>query len=170
MNITLAWEKTLFLNRFTFFIKNEKVGRYRYGFLKDNAEGTLLKHRFKFKKRGWFKSTTDIIDLSSSQVVGTIDLNKGLLKNKATVKLGNKVYHWNHSSVWTSKWELTEGSETRVKGKTNRLRGLYEVSDGNVVLILSSMYISRNFKDSNNLFTLIIAAPPVLKFIFNLLG
>jgi hypothetical protein len=168
MNITLYWEKTLFINRFTFFVKNEKVGRYSYGLFKDNAEGQLLNIRLKFKKRGWFKSKSDIIETTSNTVIGTIDLKKGLFKNKAVVVINGKTYKWEHSSVWSGKWELIDGEQVRVKGNNNRLKGIYEIVDADVPLILSSMYISRNFKDSNSAFTLVIVLPPILKFIANL--
>lgn len=170
MDIKLDWEKTLFVNRFTFFVKNKEVGRYSYGLFKDNAKGQLLNINLRFKKSGWFNSRTDIINSDDESKVGTIIMKSGLIRNKATIVVRDTFYEWESTSFWSGKWHLKDADRVRVKGNNNKLRGTFKVTDADVPLILSSMYISRNFKDSNKLFTIIIASPPVINFLFRLTG
>lgn len=170
MDISLHWEKTLFVNRFAFYIKKNKVGALKFSFLNQNAEGNLLKARIRFRKKNWFSNKTDIIDTSSGLVIGGIIMKKGLIWNKAEVIFEGNTYTWEQTSLFSGKWELSAGEVLRVGGKNNSLRGQLMVVDAQVPLILSSFFIARKFKDTNSLFTLIIALPPVIKFLFSIFG
>lgn len=170
MVIDLEWEKSLLSNKFTFIIKNERVGSYRYGLLKDNAEGELLNRPLSFRKKGLLRIHTKIINPDTDQVIGIIKLRPGLFKNKADITIDGDHYSWSSVATWSSKWELRDEESVRVAGNNNSLRGKFQVTQPNVPLILSAMYISRNFKDSNRFFTLLFVVPPVLQYIFRLSG
>ncbi|KPP95233.1 MAG: hypothetical protein HLUCCA01_04930 [Bacteroidetes bacterium HLUCCA01] len=170
MVIELDWEKSLLSNKFTFIIKNENVGSYRYGLFKDNAEGELLNRSLRFRQNGILRKHTRIINPDNDEIIGIIKLRPGLFKNKADITLDGEHYSWSSKSTWSSKWELRDESSVRVAGNNNSLRGKFQVTQPNVPLILSAMYISRNFKDSNRFFTLLFVLPPVLQYLFRLTG
>jgi len=87
MVIELDWEKSLLSNKFTFIIKNENVGSYRYGLFKDNAEGELLNRSLRFRQNGILRKHTRIINPDNDEIIGIIKLRPGLFKNKADITL-----------------------------------------------------------------------------------
>lgn len=165
MNVDIVWEKLLFSSKYQFQIKNEKVGKISFNSWKNSATGELLNRVLTFKTKGIFIPRTRMVDTESGLIFGSIKYHSGFFRNSATIIYDDKTFEWKQRGFWSSKFDVTDGDGVRISGKTNKLKGIFETTNPEVPLVLSTIIINRYYRGKNTLFSAAVALPPVLTYL-----
>ncbi|RRO17391.1 hypothetical protein [Flavobacteriaceae bacterium 14752] len=135
--IKLTWNKGFLSN--TYYIKSndQTVGKYNDKSLSNTSYATFKNKNYKFKAKGFFSQTTDIIDLSNDNIIGEITHNSWF--NKAKICLNGKIYNFKTDNFWNTKHSIYDYENSLIKYSNSYTSGEINSNTDNDVLILSGL-------------------------------
>jgi hypothetical protein len=141
--MTITWKKGVFSSKYQLFDHQRPIGQFKEGVFSRTSRGELHDRKYRFRKKGWFSSTTEITDEVNDQVIGTIQFNTW--GNKATIFLGEKTYKWKYDNFWSTKWSIRENENPLMLYKSKKFGGTIEAKLENEVLVLCGLFVYNHY-------------------------
>ena len=135
----INWKKGFFSSKYKLLSGSKEIGEFHQPSFSNYSIGKLNNTKLKFKKKGFFKSETDILDLNLNQTVGHIKFDGW--GSKASIRLHGKNYKWKYENFWHSKWSISENEKALINYKSSTTSGEIESSIDNESLILCGFFI-----------------------------
>jgi hypothetical protein len=98
---------------------------------------------YSFVNRGFFKLRTQVTDMSSGNIVGTITF--GNWKSKAQISANNKLFDFKFDNFLHTRWSISEEGGTIIQYKGSWRKGVIESELENYILILSGIFIADHY-------------------------
>ena len=157
----LNWKRGFFKETYEIFSGNSLIGTFREFTWKQKALGDLNGNKFKFKPKGFFNQTTEIIDLSSNSVVGRIA--SGKWSTKSTIELFNgKKYFWKYDNTWNTRWSLNGTDNQQINYKCSSTKGEIEYANMDELLILTGLFIANNYSQNSTAVIMAVMIPIIV--------
>jgi len=139
-----SWEKGFFSSRYRLLnAAKEQHGQFHQPTFEPYSLGSWDDTDLKFKKKGFFSSESDIIDLKKEKVIGTIRFNGW--GNKAKISLDQKKYSWKYDNFWGTKWSISENEDVLFRYESSFSNGEIESVSDDKVLLLSGIYVHNYY-------------------------
>lgn len=109
------------------------------------AHGELFGHMLAFKPEGFFRRSTEILDINQTIVLGKIEYN--WWKSSATITYQNQVFNWKFNS-WTRKsWVVSSNATSGYFKRTSvwKNEGTIEQEDLPAPIVLAALYVQAHF-------------------------
>lgn len=103
----LSWKSNFNETECRIFRGKVIAGILKTSLWKYDGRGELDGHMLTFRTKGFFQRHTEIRDINSSQVLGTIDYN--LFKSTARIVYAGARYQWHFDSWLRRKWLVSDG-------------------------------------------------------------
>ena len=139
----IHWHKGFFTDSYTLKIGGETVGQIKEGFWCRKSKGIFQNTTIEFQRKGFFTSTTDLIDKRQQSVIGQIRFNTW--RNKATIDINDRTFQWSFDNFWGTRWSIIKNGVSILKYKSKFNKGEIEASVINEELILSGLFIHNYF-------------------------
>jgi len=136
-NTTLTWKRGFLSN--TYYLKSDgkNVGELNNNFLSNSSNAIFKDKHYKFKTKGFFNQSTDIIDLKNNKIIGEINYNSW--GNKAKISIDGKVYRFKADNFWYTRWSVYDYEHTFIEYSNSYTSGKIQSNINNEVLILSGL-------------------------------
>jgi hypothetical protein len=143
--MTLQWKSSMNGQEIRIFRGKLIAGLLKRSFWKDNAYGELNGHMVRFKTKGFWKPTTQILDIEGKQELGQIVFNTW--KSTAAIRYQDQTYHWEFDSWTRKKWTLRTGEDfvQYVKTSSWKNEGDIEIEEISPALILTGLFVYGYF-------------------------
>jgi hypothetical protein len=153
--MNIHWKKGAFSSKYELFNQSEKIGMLKESSFGTTDIGQINDQKIKLKKKGIFSRETAIIDSETNQTIGRIKLSNW--KNKALIKLHDKVYLWKSDNFWSTKWSISIDGKPLIKYQSRSFKGEITSQTENDTLILCGLSIISHFTQQV-IFIAVIAA------------
>src|SRR5690606_21243225 len=137
------------------FNHNEEIGRLRQSAFSNLSEASLRDTKLKFKNKGGFSYKTEITDLNSNELIGTIKSNSW--GTKIIITFTQKEYSWKNDNFWGTKWSISEPQQKLISYKSSSNKGEIEATTDNNVLLLCGLFIYNYYVTIMTLVVIITA-------------
>ena len=142
----LQWTKGWFSSNYELKQGEQQLGTLQKGFWNGDTTGQLRDQKVKFRKKGFFKSDMEIIDLNEDRVIGEIQFHTW--SSKAEIELNGQRYQWEYKNFWNSKWRIRQNQEKMVDYKRSFSKGEINATNDNAKLVLSGLFIANNYLEA----------------------
>lgn len=147
MITNLTWKKGVLSNTYRIYAGHKEVGELSHKTFKQDASGIFQGKQYRFETQGIFNQTSVIIDSETNIEIGIINYNTW--HTKATITIFKKVYQWQYNNIWNTKWSLSANRKLLVNNLGGSTSGKIESSDGDGLLILSSLFVTNYYWQSS---------------------
>lgn len=143
--MTLQWTSSMSGQEIRIFRGKLIAGILKRSFWKDDAYGELNGHMVRFKTNGFWKRTTQILDIEGTKELGLITFN--IWKSTAVITYENQTYGWKFDSWMRKKWQLGNGDDfvQYVKRSSWKNEGDIEIQNISPALVLAGLFIYGYF-------------------------
>ncbi len=142
--IKLRWKKGIFSNTNIIYSKDRQIGKLNESSFSRSATGELNGKIYTFKKKGYFRQTSEIIDVSENKVIGEITYNSWM--TKATIKIGDKTIHWKYDNSWNTKWSVFNAEGVRIKYAGSSMSGQIDSNIDDPLFLLCGLYVINYYR------------------------
>ena len=141
--IRLNWKKGLFLNKYNIFNHDKLLGSLIDHSYNLSGLGELGNKKYSFKTNGIFNQTTQIIDSTTNENIGSIKYN--LWMNKAELTINHEILYWKYDDWLNTKWSIynSEGVQIRYSGSPTGGKIVSTVNDD--ILILTGLFVTNYY-------------------------
>jgi DNA-binding beta-propeller fold protein YncE len=139
MKFNFKWRKGLFSNTYKIYSNDRLIGTLKDELFSQKAIGEFNGMRYLFKNRGFFKQTTEIIDLTKNEVFGKITYGKW--RSKAIISVNDESSNWKYDNLWNTKWSIFDTKGTKIKYTGSSTSGKIESNSENILFLLSGLYV-----------------------------
>ena len=140
----LNWKKGTFSNTYTFYSNGREIGELEDKNFSSTSTGSLLGKKFKFITNGFFKQTTDIIDLESNKKVGDITYNG--FYSKAIVTFNNNTFVWKYENMWNSKWSFNQKEKALITASVSSGGGTVDSKTEEALYLMTALFINSYYR------------------------
>ncbi|SEL09408.1 hypothetical protein SAMN04487910_1698 [Aquimarina amphilecti] len=141
--IKINWKKDFFSSKYALLSSNQNIGEFNQHSFSNFSIGKLNDTKLKFKKKVFFNSEIDIIDLTLNKPIGSIKFNSW--RGGTIISLNGDSYKWNHDNFWNSKWSISQNQKRLIHYKSSTKTGLIESSVDNESLILCGLFVHNYY-------------------------
>jgi len=144
--MTLQWTSTMSGNETRIFRGKLIAGILKRSTWKDDAHGELNGYMVRFKTKGFWKRSTQILDIEGTKELGHIEYHSW--KSTATITYEDESYEFAFDS-WTRKvWKITNGEKQAIYSKPSvwKNKGDIEVENISPAVILAGLFVYSYFQ------------------------
>ena len=146
MKTTLIWKKRAFSTSYQIFSDKEPIGQLENHAFKQIADGIFRQKRYRFKTKGLFKQETQIIDVKSNQIIGTIAYNSWM--SKATIQFTDRTVNWKYDNGWQTRWSLYDSLGIYMKFAGGYSKGTIEYEEEDDLLVLTGLFVTNYYQQA----------------------
>ncbi len=139
----INWKKGIFSSKYKLFSENEKIGELKEKAFSSCAYGSLDEKQVKFKKKGIFSSTIEIMDQTLDENVGHIKFNAW--GNKAKIFFEDRELQWKYDNFWGTKWSILENGQAVARYKSSTTSGEIESAIDDEFLLLAGLFVYNHY-------------------------
>ena len=143
--MALTWKASFSGKEYRIFRGKLIVGLLKTSMWKGDAYGELNGYMLLFKPLGFWKKTTQILDIEGKKELGRIEYN--WWKNSAVITYEDMMYEWKYQSWSHKSWDV-KGPEESVNFLLSSLwrnEGNIEYEDTPGAVILAALYVQSHF-------------------------
>ena len=143
--MSLRWEASVTGGEFRIFREKIIAGILKVSLVKGDAYGELNGFMLRFKNKGFWNRTTQILDIEGVRELGGISYN--FWKGTAVVDYEDKTYHWQYKTWRRQKWQLLDGNEVIGYESTSLWKGTGNIDNAYLspALVLTGLFIHSHF-------------------------
>jgi hypothetical protein len=157
MRTTLIWKKDFFKRTYEIYSNNSPVGKLVGNMWCSSAEGEINSKKYQFKTRGFFKQKTQIIDIESNSLIGTIVYNSFM--TKATIEYLGQIAYWRYNNLWNIKFSIIDNVGNQISFHGSSSNGKLEFDQPNDLLVLTGLYMTNYYWQMTVVILIIIFTP-----------
>jgi hypothetical protein len=143
MRTTYSWKKGFLKSTYEIYSNNALVGKLIENTWNSSAEGEINSKKYKFKTQGFFNQKTQIIDIESNFVIGTIVYNSFM--TKATIEYLGQIAYWRYNNIWNTKFSITDNEGNQISFYGSSSNGNLEFDQPNDLLVLTGLYVTNYY-------------------------
>lgn len=139
----LYWKKRFFSQTYEIYSSISLIGMLNNKTWSNSADGSINGKKYLFKTQGFFKQSTQIIDVDNGAVVGNISYNSWM--TKAMIEHSGIIAFWKYDNFWNTKWSIVgqDGTEIYYEGSSTKGQIFFEKQ--NDLLALTGLYITNYY-------------------------
>jgi hypothetical protein len=139
----LNWKKGFFSQTYNIYSSNLVIGMLKNKTWSSSAEGEINGRKYLFKTQGFFKQSTQIIDIENGAVVGNITYNSWM--TKAMIENLGIIAFWKYDNFWNTKWSIVgqDGTEIYYEGSSTKGQIIFEKQ--NDLLALTGLFVTNYY-------------------------
>ncbi len=143
--MSLRWQASVTGGEFRIFREKIIAGILKVSLVKGDAYGELNGFMLRFKNRGFWNRTTQILDIEGTRQFGDISYN--FWKGTAVVNYEDKTYHWKYESWRRHKWQLLDGNDVVGYESTSLWKRTGNIDNEYLspALVLAGLFIHSHF-------------------------
>ena len=154
MKTKLTWKKGFLSTTCQIYSGDKKVGELKERSLSSKAYGYLNNKQYLFVTKGIFHRTTEIIDIKTEHAIGAITYNTW--HTKAKISAFAEVYNWKYNNIWNTRWSLYEHGKLLIRSNRSPTEGSLEFGEIEESLVLSSLFVTNNYRHYTAVFAALI--------------
>ncbi|MDO5656307.1 MAG: hypothetical protein Q4G27_09225 [Flavobacteriaceae bacterium] len=163
MQTQFTWKKGLFSDLFQIYNNDNQIGKLKDNSFSQVAKGEIQQKEYTFKSKGIMNYRTEIIDNSSSQIIGEIKYNNWM--TKASIDIGESKALWQYDNFWSTKWSITQSDGIQIRFSGSSSKGEIQCNKVDELLILTGLYVI-NYHWQTTLVVIIAALIPIYLSLF----
>lgn len=157
MKTTLIWKKGFLKKVYEIYSNSSLVGKLVENTWCNSAEGEMNNKKYQFKTQGFFKQKTQIIDVESNSLIGTIVYNSFM--TKATIEYSGQIAYWRYNNIWNTKFSITDNVGNQISFNGSCSNGKLEYDQPNDLLVLTGLYVTNDYWQMTVVTVIIIFTP-----------
>lgn len=157
MRNTYSWKKGFLKSAYEIYSNNSPVGKLIEDPLNSSAEGEINGKKYLFKTKGFFNQKTQIIDIESNSLIGSIVYNSFM--TKATIEYLGQVAFWRYNNIWSTKFSITDNVGNQINFHGSSSNGRLEFDQTNDLLVLTGLYVTNYYWQMTVVVLIIIFIP-----------
>lgn len=153
MTQSIHWRKPLFSCATQLFLNNQLIGKLKPGWSTSSASANIGNKHFRFRLRGFWQQSAEVVDAESHKVLAKIQFN--CWYPKAVIRMNGKRFVWKFTSIWETRWALISESGEHIHHAGNVHRGQFQEPITDELQAITGLFIANYYRQ---LTTIIIAA------------
>jgi hypothetical protein len=146
MATTVRWNKGFFKSRYELFLNGILAGGLKNKSWTNASEADLNGKEYLFKTSGFFRQTTQIIDLLTNTQTGLISYNAW--GSRAKIEFADRVVEFKFTNTWNTKWTLSDKNGVLINYRGSDSKGEIETETQDEMLILAGLFIKNHYSQS----------------------
>jgi len=143
MKTRLIWKRGAFSTTYQILSNGQSIGQLQDNAFKRYSDGEIRQKKYRFHTEGMFKQKTQIIDLESNEVIGSIEYNSWM--NKAEIKIHDSSYHWKYDNAWQTKWSISDEKGVLLNFAGGMTKGSIEGNDPVDLHVLTGVFVTNYY-------------------------
>lgn len=163
MAIHLKWKKGIFSETYHLYNYKKELGKMSVNSFRQSAIAEMNGQKYMFKTKGFLKQSTDVIDMTQNQVIGTISYNNWM--TRAHIRINEKQIQWKYENVWNTKWHLFNEDNLSIHYSGSSSKGHIASTTEEALPLLSGLFTAVYYWQMTILI-IVTASIPILILVF----